>query len=379
MNLRRPPFASLGLDPRYMQHLTRCLDYGPGQRLSSQALYELLGKQAVLIAQQAHERVPLFGPGRLGTECQLVLLESRAVVLARVAEACSSGGAAVDSSEVYISMAESLGAAVAPALVQEKGHGLEGTDLPEDPLDSAGSELLFSALQQAQQMQQETGQKVKEPETHVEALAIIPPLDDCPNAAQSFAASLHEAADILASGKGLSATLAWSRGFTPAMVALALESLHEELRAPLEAAESVLDPTASMELATPAPILPPHAPLPFPSEPESGQLDSSQELCPATTPHNSLATLALDLCIVMDCTSSMRPYAAEVLERVELIVEAVRETRPDTFIRMAFVGYTDYEGVDASGASTRCFLARGMIAPQRLAKPSAFRLHAGAC
>jgi len=55
------------------------------------------------------------------------------------------------------------------------------------------------------------------------------------------------------------------------------------------------------------------------------------------------AVNTVDICFLLDCTITMEPWRKEVQEDINSIVEEVSKEYSDCTVKLAFVGYTDYE------------------------------------
>eukprot|EP00602_Paraphysomonas_sp_CaronLab_P001020 CAMPEP_0185033716 /NCGR_PEP_ID=MMETSP1103-20130426/22943_1 /TAXON_ID=36769 /ORGANISM="Paraphysomonas bandaiensis, Strain Caron Lab Isolate" /LENGTH=562 /DNA_ID=CAMNT_0027570095 /DNA_START=97 /DNA_END=1785 /DNA_ORIENTATION=+ len=61
---------------------------------------------------------------------------------------------------------------------------------------------------------------------------------------------------------------------------------------------------------------------------------------------------SLDLCILIDCTSSMYPYIRAIQRQISDIVDAVRDLHPDSSLRLALISY--YHVNDNASANDKC-------------------------
>lgn len=69
----------------------------------------------------------------------------------------------------------------------------------------------------------------------------------------------------------------------------------------------------------------------------------TQELdCKVQSYLDNVETYKIDLCILMDCTTSMDTHIRQCKKKITEILEAVRVKFPKTTIRFAFVGYRDF-------------------------------------
>ncbi|CAL8464954.1 g4489 [Coccomyxa elongata] len=80
----------------------------------------------------------------------------------------------------------------------------------------------------------------------------------------------------------------------------------------------------------------------------------------------------LDLCFLVDCTGSMDWCINMVKEKIEEIVEEVQGSYKDAIIRLAFVGYRDYEP-PRNIASSDCAFLRSDATPAQIAAISGSR------
>ena len=53
----------------------------------------------------------------------------------------------------------------------------------------------------------------------------------------------------------------------------------------------------------------------------------------------------LDLCLLVDCTSSMSEWISRTKETISEIIDSAKTANPDQSVRVAFVGYRDIQDI----------------------------------